>query len=55
MQEAEKAASAQAQEEAVRRGAVGEIIVNTQTDESSSEGICLEIKVTARAVGGFAF
>ncbi|MBT7122795.1 MAG: hydantoinase/oxoprolinase family protein [Clostridia bacterium] len=55
LREAKKAASAQAQEEAIRRGAVGEIMVNTTTDESSSEGICLEIKVTARAVGGFAF
>ena len=53
---AQKIAIMEAKREAKRRGAVGEIMVSTQTvEDSSQEGICFGIKVTAKAVGGFAF
>ena len=55
LEQAEAAATRQARQEASRRGAVGEILTSTESNESSSEGICLEIIVTAKAVGGFAF
>ena len=54
--QAQKLAVKQAQKEAERRGAVGEIMIDTKTHEDTSlEGICFGIKVVAKAVGGFAF
>lgn len=52
---AKECAEAQAKQEALRRGASGDIIVTIETQENIFDDTCLGIKVTAKAVGSFTY